>query len=225
MTYIKGDFVTIKFDIYANNKLVQTTDEVKGKKAKLNIEKYGPMTIILGQNFILKALDNDILNNNNNNNNNNKGNEKILDLNVDEAYGKRNKKLIKTFPKSTFDEKKIKAIPGITYDFNGMYGLVKSVVGGRVMVDFNNPLAGKNIKIIYSIIEKVEKINLKIDLIMNTILKLEKSNYNISINDKEIVLKVPEPLLMAKEHLIKSFNELIPEIKNYSLKIQSFKKE
>jgi len=222
MTYIKGDFVTIKFDIYANNKLVQTTDEVKGKKAKLNIEKYGPMTIILGQNFILKALDNDILNNNNNNN---KGNEKILDLNVDEAYGKRNKKLIKTFPKSTFDEKKIKAIPGITYDFNGMYGLVKSVVGGRVMVDFNNPLAGKNIKIIYSIIEKVEKINLKIDLIMNTILKLEKSNYNISINDKEIVLKVPEPLLMAKEHLIKSFNELIPEIKNYSLKIQSFKKE
>ena len=42
MALKKNDFVSVDFDIYANEKLVQTTSEKLGKVAGLNINSYGP---------------------------------------------------------------------------------------------------------------------------------------------------------------------------------------
>lgn len=219
MTYKENDFVRVEFDIYANGELVQTTNEKKGKAASLDVKKYGPLTIVLGRNFLLRAMDEDIIKNNP------ETTEKTLDLSADEAYGKRQKDMIKTFPKSTFDEKKLRAIPGVTYDFNGMFGKVKSVVGGRVMVDFNNPLAGKSIKLTYKIIEKVEDMKEKLNLVLNVILKMPENTFEILVNAKNVTLKAPGALIPVRDQLKKSFEELIPEFKDYSLEIQSFKKE
>lgn len=209
-----NDFVSVIFDIYANEKLVQTTDEKKGKDAGLQINEYGPQTIIIGKGFILKALDEAIK----------KKDNDTIELVAEEAYGKRQKEMIKTFPKSAFDEQKIRPVAGITYDFNGMYGTVKSVIGGRVMVDFNNPLAGKDIKIEYKVESKIEDIKDKLDLVLDKILKVPKDMYKIEVKDKNVKLALPEQLTSVKEHLIKSFEEMISNINDYKIEIESFKK-
>ena len=208
--YKESDFVKIEFDIYANNKLVQTTNEKLGKEANLQIKDYHPQTIVLGKSFILKALDDAII----------KEDNGELELKPDEAYGNRKKDYIKTFPKSAFDEHKLKPVVGITYDFNGMYGTVKSVTGGRIMVDFNNPLAGKNIKLNYKVLSRVDDMAEKISVIMETVLRIPRNLFEISVTDKNITLKAPPQFAGMEEMLSKTFKETISDYKDYKLKIE-----
>lgn len=205
-----GDFVEINFDIYANDKLVQTTDAKKGKEANLNSKKFETETIVLGKNFILKALDEAIL----------KKDSGSLDLTADQAYGKRKKDLIKTFAKSAFDEQKLRPVVGATYDFNGMYGVVKSIVGGRITVDFNNPLSGKSIKVDYKVLKKVDDICDKISVILGNVLRVPKQLFKLSKKDKKIILEAPEQFVTMKEMLSNAFIEMIPEFKDYSLEVK-----
>lgn len=211
------DFVKIEFDLYANDKLVQTTNGKKATEAGLKLDHKGPMTIIIGKNFIVKAVDEDILKAKDN---------KIRTLNLapKNAYGKRDKNNMKTISASAFVEHKQRPVVGMMYDFNGDFGVVKSVIGGRVMVDFNNVLAGKDIKIEYKIVEKIEKIDEKISFVFENALKLPKNMFKTEVKEKNITIEVPEQLLQIEEMLIKSFAEFIPEIKDFTIKIQKFKK-
>jgi len=214
-----NEFIKLDFDLYANDKLVQTTEEKKGKEAGLNIEKYGPQTIIVGKGFVLKALDEDIVKNTQ------IGETGILELKPKEAYGMKNKKLIKVLPKSAFDEHKMRPVVGVVYDFNGTYGTVKSIVGGRVMVDFNNPLSGKNIRIEYKVLSKVNDIDKKILNVFESILRIPNDMCNVKVKEKIVIIGVPEQIIMLKDHIIKSLNDFIGELKDYSVKIETFKKE
>jgi len=210
MTQLKnGDFVEVNFNIYANDKLVQTTNEKLGKEAKLNIKEFKPLIIILGKSFVLKALDEDIIKSS--------GKDNKLELSPQQAYGKRDKKLFKTFSKSAFVEQKMNPIPGMTYDFNGMFGTVKSVVGGRVMVDFNNPHCGKSIKLEYSDVKKITKISDKISTIFEAIIKIPQNMFQIEEVDKNLTIKIPQSLFPMTKQLEKSFSQIIPEIKEYKL--------
>ena len=207
------DFVDVEYDIYANDKLVQTTDEKKGKAAKLDIKEYGLQTIIVGKSFILKGMDEHITKNPS-------GKEYTLNLEAKDAYGLRNKALIKTFPKASFEEQKMRPVVGMTYDFNGTFGTVKSVTGGRVMVDFNNPLAGKVIKLTYTVKKKVDDIAKKLSTILNIVLRIPANMYEIKVEGKEIKLLVPAQLSVMKEMLIKSFEELI-DMKGFKVNVET----
>lgn len=210
-----NDFVKIEYELYANEKLAQTTNEKLAKENNLQLKNKGPQTIIVGKNFIVEALDKDIIKD--------KKKDNTLELTPIEAFGKRDKKLIKTFTKTAFDEQKLRAVPGMVYDFNGTFGTVKSVTGGRVMVDFNSPLAGKNIKLKYKIVEKVEKIEEKLDFVFENILKIPKNICKLAIEDKEIKLSIPKELIAIKTQLSKTIEEYIPEIKDYKFNFEESK--
>ncbi len=205
-----GDFVKLDYDMYANGSLVQTTDEKKGKKLNSNNSNFNPVTIILGKNMILKALDDAI----------EKKTKDSISLKPEEAFGKKDKSLIRTFPKSVFDKNKMRAVVGITYDFNGMFGTVKAVTGGRVMVDFNNPLSGKDIKIDYEVKEVIKNLKEKIEFVLEYALKLPKNLYEIEIKDLNVIIKADEKLVPLKEQINQILNEFIFEFPDYKLEIK-----
>lgn len=213
MTFQDKDFVSVDLDLYANGKLVQTTNEKKAKDNHLEAEKFEPMVMVLGKGFILGSLDEDIKKAE-------IGKEKSLELSADLAFGKRKKEMIRTFPSSAFEEQKMRPVVGMTYDFNGMYGIVKSVTRGRVMVDFNNPLAGKEIKIIYTVKEKVEDIKVKLETIFETVLRFPSHLYQIEVKEKNIDLYLPQEIHPIKEQVIKSFEDFIPNIGDFSLNLK-----
>lgn len=214
----KNDLIELEYDLYANGKLYQTTDAKKGKEARIKAEKFESQLMFVGQGFMLKALDDNLLKDSNDK-------EKTLELNVNEAYGPRKKDLLKVFPKSAFDEHKMRPIVGVVYDFNGMFGVVKSIIGGRILVDFNNPLSGKDIKLVYTVKAKIEDIAQKSSFALESILKIPTNMFKVEVKDNDLILKIPEQLFVLKEEIVKIIEEFVVEAKNYSLKIENFKKQ
>ncbi|NQZ85571.1 MAG: hypothetical protein HRU03_07665 [Nanoarchaeales archaeon] len=211
MTFKKNDFVSVDFNIYANDKLVQTTSEKLGKANGLKINSYGPQTIVIGKNMILAALDNAIM----------KKDKGTLELSASDAYGNKKKELLKTFPSSAFDEQKLKPVVGMTYDFNGMYGAVRSIISNRVTVDFNNPLAGKKIRIEYSNAKEVSKIEDKMFFVLSNGLKIPVSSFAVSASGKKVNLKVPTKMVAMKDKLAAAFSELISDFSDYTFNVES----
>ena len=84
------------------------------------------------------------------------GDKKKLSLKPEKGFGEINPKAIVEFPKSQFKEKNVKA--GMM--FNGrskegvpLRGTVKEVKKDTVILDFNHPLAGKNLDMDLEIME------------------------------------------------------------------------
>lgn len=215
MEFKKYDFVKVNYTIFANDKIELSTYEKVIKENNLENQKAEEQTLILGENFVLKAFDEFILKNQ-------KEKGEII-LEPKEAYGIRDKNKIKILPKKLFDEKQVRAVPGVIYDFDGEHGIVKSVSGGRVMIDFNHMLCGKNIKIEFKIEKKIENVKEKIEEVFK-ILNLKKELYKISLENKNLKIQLDENLFHIEKELKKSLEKLIVELKDYKIEIERFKK-
>ncbi len=75
-----------------------------------------------------------------------------FDLPAEEGFGRKNPKLIQLIATSKFHEQKIAPQPGLQVEVDGAVGIVRSVAGGRTIVDFNHPLSGK--EVVYTVTVK-----------------------------------------------------------------------
>ena len=140
----KNDFVEIKFSGYANGELFDSNVEEELKK--LNPEAKETKTFaVVGQGTVVKGLDKAL-------------EDKELDKDYEttfsykEGFGERNKNLIKTVSISSFKEKNFNPQVGMVLALDNNLAKIISVSGARVLVDFNNPLAGKELKYKFKII-------------------------------------------------------------------------
>ncbi len=150
----KGDFVRINFigRIKDTGEIFDLTYEDLAKKEGIYNEKvkYKPVPIIVGEGFLIKGLDNALLSMN-------VGEKKKIEVKPEDAFGERKPDLVKVFPVAFFERQNIKPKPGLVIDLGGMKGKIQSVDGGRVRVDFNNPLSGRVLEYEVEIVEKIEK--------------------------------------------------------------------
>ena len=121
-------------------------------------------------------------------------------------------------PTSKFRQQNIQPVPGLQLNIDGVFGIVKTVSGGRCLVDFNHPLAGKdliyNVKIKRVVEDDKEKIK--------SLLKM-----HLHVRDAEIELKDGSAYVILKESLPKHAQEefkkiaerTVPGIKNVSFTI------
>jgi len=110
-----------------------------------------------------------------------------IEVIVEKPYGNRDPAKIRVVPIRAFHKNRINPVPGLPVTLDGVYAVVKSVSGGRVVVDFNHPLAGRTVKYVLKIrslvVDTVEKIKaiakvFKIDEKDYTIEKIEKKGKN-----------------------------------------------
>jgi len=158
----KGDFVRINFigRIKDTGEIFDLTYEDIAKKEGIYNEKivYKPVPVVVGEGFVIKGLDDALLKMK-------VGEKKKIVIKPEDAFGERNPDLMRIFPISFFEEQKISPKPGMVIDFSGMKGKIQSVSGGRVRVDFNNPLAGRELEYEVEIVSKIEKPEEKIKAI------------------------------------------------------------
>ena len=147
----KGDFIKIDYiGRLESGEIFDLTDGELAKKEKIyNIKvKYRPVPVIVGAGFVIPGLDKALLEM--------KLNEKrIVEIKPENGFGMRDPKLVKVVPKNAFSGD-FEPKQGLIVDFSGIKGRIQSVSAGRVMVDFNNPLAGKNLKYELEVKEKIE---------------------------------------------------------------------
>jgi len=133
------DFVELDYtgSFREDGEIFDTTDEKVAREHKLRGDKYGSVTICLGKGHLLRGLEQKLI-----------GKElgkHRIELTAEEAFGKKNPKLISLIPTQNFIKNQIRPEPGLPVNIDGMVGVVRSVTGGRTIVDFNHPLAGKDV--------------------------------------------------------------------------------
>lgn len=217
-TMNKKDFVEVEYTgrLKDNNALFDTTDEALARQENVHNSKmeYGPIIICIGEGHILKSIDEFL-------EGKETGKDYALALDPDDAFGKKNAKLLKIIPASVFRKQKINPVPGLQVNIDGVYGIIKTVTGGRTIVDFNHPLSGRGV--IYSlkanrvVTDTKEKAKALLKMLLNLSdieLELDKDTLKIKVNKE-----VPEEL---KKKLDEKILELIPDIKKveYNLKVE-----
>ncbi len=132
------------------DRLYDTTDAEAAKEAGIFDEKvkYEPMAYIVGSKKLFPALDNAI-------SEAKVGEEFTVEVPCEEGAGLRNPKLVETHSVKEFYRQEINPYPGMTVSLGNKRGTVMSVGAGRVKVDFNNPLAGHDLKYVMKITEEV----------------------------------------------------------------------
>lgn len=207
MAIKKNDFVELEFTgrLKEDNTVIDTTNEKIAKDNNIYSDKhdYGPVIICVGQNHILKGLDRALLDH--------ELGEFDIELNPEDAFGKKDAKLIRLLPTSQINEHNIHPYPGLPINIDGILGTIKSVSGGRTLVDFNHPLAGK--KLIYNI-----KINRIIDDTIIKITSFLKQGYginksNVQLQNNIAKIKTEKALgTKTQEQIKKNIKETIPEV-------------
>ena len=186
----KNDFIEIEFiGRVKDGEIFDTNIKEQAKKINLNIDTK-PFIICIGQSMVIpgfdKALEGKEINK-----------KYKIEISPEQAFGKRNSSLVKLMPLKVFTEKNIQPRPGMTLALDNLLVKIITVSGGRVLADFNIPLAGKIIIYEFKIKRKIEDINEKVNTLMNFFLK-QKFEFEIKQNEKtkekELIIKAPKEL-------------------------------
>jgi len=180
-TIEKNDFIEIEFTGKANNEIFDTTNPKEAKEIGIEGE-INPIIASVGNEMLLKGLDESL-------EGKEIGKKYSVNLSPDKAFGKRNPKMIKTMPIKIFHEKQMNPYPGLTIQMDNYIAKILSVSGGRVSVDFNNPLAGKDITYDYTIKRKVDDDKEKINALQDFFFR---QRFDFEIKDKKVIFKKPE---------------------------------
>ena len=152
----KGDFIKVsytgKFD---DEKIFDTTDEEIAKTNDIYTDRgiYGGDVVIVGAGHTIVGLDEDFVGKE-------VGYSGTVEIPPEKAFGGRDLKLVESVSITKFKDRK--AYEGLEVEINGQRGIVTKVIGRRVRVDMNHPLAGKTVIYEYNIEklldDEVEKI-------------------------------------------------------------------
>ncbi|MEM3555262.1 MAG: peptidylprolyl isomerase [Candidatus Micrarchaeia archaeon] len=208
-----GDFIKITYTgrSAVTGKIFDTTDADKAKEAGIFEEsrKYGPVLIVVGKEHVVKGLDAALREMST-------GEQKTVELQPADAFGERNPNLVRILPISEFRKREIEPFPGLLLDLDGMRGVVKSVSGGRVMVDLNHPLAGEKVVYEVKVEEKLADFNSKVNGLLDSFaLKPESIKFEngvLSITFPPNVKKDAD-FLINKSSFAGSVHRLLPEVK------------
>jgi len=216
MSEIKsGDWIEIDFvgRIKGTNQIFDTTREDIAKKEGVYSEKqtYKPTIACVGKGQLLKGLDAAVQGKK-------VGEEFELELTPEQAFGLRNPKLIQLTTLNNFKKQGFAPALGMQVSVDGSLATVRSVTGGRVILDFNHPLAGKILTYWVKINRKVEKIEEKIKGFLSIAFGADAQ---VKESEKEVTVKLEQKQDSRILDAIKAaIQEVIPETKQKELKFE-----
>lgn len=136
-----NDFVQITYTGKTDtNEVFDTTDEEVAKREGLRSghSHYGPQIICVGKGHVLPGIDDWLIGKD-------AGAKDTIRIAPEKAFGKKETARIQMIPTKRFTEQQLRPAPGMPIEVDGMYGIVKTVTGGRTVVDFNHPLANRTV--------------------------------------------------------------------------------
>lgn len=205
----KGDMIRLDYKacISENKVVFDTTIEDVAKEADIYNEKYTyvPMPYLVGSAKIFPALDEAIM----------KaavGKESTVTITAEEGAGVRDPKLVEVHPLKEFYKQEINPYPGMEVSLGNRRGTVMSVGAGRVRVDFNNPLAGKDLEYTFTIADIIDKPEEKAAAIMemdfgtSEDFKFDVKDDKVTITTSEIT-KFHQDWTVAKFKVVADFRD------------------
>jgi FKBP-type peptidyl-prolyl cis-trans isomerase 2 len=192
------DFIEIEFTgRVKDGEIFDSNIKQDLEKSNLKIEQK-PLIICIGERMFLKEIDDFFVGKE-------IGKEYNLELTPEKAFGKRNSALVKIIPLKIFHERQLNPHPGMMFNFDGYIAKVISVSGGRVITDFNNPLAGRDVVYKLKINRKISDLNEKIDSFVQFFFR---KKIGFEIKDKKLILKLENQYADFVKMFAPKFKEL-----------------
>jgi FKBP-type peptidyl-prolyl cis-trans isomerase 2 len=187
MVIDKGSFVLISYvgRIKDTGEIFDTNLLSVAKENNLNTEgiDFSPYLVVVGEGFIFKPIEDALTGKR-------EGDELEVEVSPEYAFGIYDPSLVRTFSLSSF-EFNYKPSPGeyITIEENGrpLLGKVVYIGSGRIMIDFNNPLAGRTLVYKVKIDKEITDNNEKIIELVKKLFNYDASK--IEIKENQIIIK------------------------------------
>jgi len=223
----KGDFILIDYvaKVKETGEVFDTTTEEMAKKERLYKEGeiYEPKLIVVGEGWMLKALDDDLLNFE-------VKKTASVEIPPEKAFGPRDPEKVKLVPLRRLIARGITPKLGMRLEVDGKLATVRTMGSGRVQLDYNPPLAGKTLVYEVTIEKKLETNAEKITaLIHRRIPAVEVEKFNFKIGKTNVTVNVPEEafylegIQLAKRGIATDIQKFFPEITTVKF-TETFKK-
>jgi len=228
MTLQKGDFILIDYTakVKETNEVFDTTLEEISKKEHLHKEGefYEPKLVVLGESWMLKALEENLTSME-------QGKAQTVEIAPKDAFGQRDPEKVKRVPLKQLTAKGTNPGIGMRIDYNGKMAVVRSIGAGRVLLDFNPPLAGKTLVYEVTVNKKLETNEEKIAALIHRRVPLaEESKFNFLIKEKTLNIDMPEDtfyiegIQIAKRGIAMDVQRFLPELLEIKF-VETFKSE
>ncbi|MDT7887445.1 MAG: FKBP-type peptidyl-prolyl cis-trans isomerase [Desulfurococcales archaeon] len=193
------DFVLVEYTVRVKDtgEVIETTSEEVAKNSGIyrEGEVYGPKLMIVGEGRYVKGFEEAVASSE-------VGEERTIEVEPGKAYGDRDPNRVKILSLRELAKLNIVPEPGKAIEIGGSVGIVKSISGGRVVVDFNHPLSGKTLVFTYKVIRKLEDPVEKIKHLMlrrSRRLSAEKLVVRISQDMFRVEIETPEEVILAED--------------------------
>ncbi|MCX8153280.1 MAG: peptidylprolyl isomerase [Candidatus Bathyarchaeota archaeon] len=228
MALQKGDFILIDYTgkIKETSEVFETTSEETAKKEKLYKEGeiYEPKLVVVGEGWVLKPLDESLMNME-------VGKAATVEIPPEKAFGPRDPEKIKRVPLKQLTAQGATPAIGMRVEYNGKMATVRSIGAGRVLLDFNPPLAGKTLVYDVTVNKKLETNEEKIAaLIHRRIPVVDVEKFKFTIQEKTLTIEMPEDTFyvegvqIAKRGIALDVQRYMPEISAIKF-VEIFKSE
>jgi len=190
LPFEKGDFLLIDYvaKVAETGEIFDTTIEEVSKKEGIYQEGavYEPKLVVLGEGWILKALDEAIQNLD-------VGQTVTIEIPPEKGFGNRDPEKVKMYPLRRFTAQGVAPKVGMRIEVDGRIATVRAISGGRVQLDFNPPLAGKTLIYEINVRKKIETIEEKIKaLIHRRVPQVDAEKFILEIREDSVAINVPE---------------------------------
>lgn len=219
----KNDVIEIDYTgkLADDNSVIDTTDIEVAKNNDLYSEKnkaqFKPLIVCVGQGQVIKGLDESFIDKK-------ETDSYSIEVPVEKAFGKKNSKLIQLIPTSVFTKQKIRPMVGLQVNVDNSFGVIRSVSGGRVIVDFNHPFAGKDLKYDVKINKIFKDAEKKIPLLTKTLFGVDsEAKFDKEKKQASVKIKMPEQADKAalNDKVKKMISDKLNEILDVKIKIET----
>jgi FKBP-type peptidyl-prolyl cis-trans isomerase 2 len=228
MALQKGDFILIDYTakVKETNEVFDTTSEETAKKEHLHKEGeiYEPKLVVIGEGWMLKTLDESFTTMEPNK-------ASSVEIPPDKAFGPRDPEKVKRVPLRHLTAKGVNPTIGMRIEYGGKNATIRAIGAGRVLLDFNPPLAGKTLVYEVTVQKKLEANEEKIAaLIHRRISVAEAAKFKLVIEEKTLTVEMPEETFylegvqVAKRGIAMDVQKFFPEIAAIKF-VETFKAE
>ncbi len=189
----EGAFIELNYTgrIKGEDTVFDTTIAEVAQKEGLDIRRpFKPIIICVGAGHLVPGLDKRLVGSS--------IGKHEFEVPCEEAFGKKSAKLLQLIPRKVFKEQNVQPVPGLEISVDDQTGVIRTVSGGRIIVDFNHPLASKDLIYDVEILNIVTDKSKQISALLNLIglphgkvdIKEDKAEVEVAQSLPEEIIKV-----------------------------------
>ena len=192
----KGDFIKVELtgSSVETGEVFETTSEEVAQESGLWEENrtFEPRLVIVGDGYVLRGLDERLPGT--------PFDEEVeIEIPPEEAFGERNPADVQMVPFRVLRSKGINPYVGAELEIDGRPAIIRSVGAGRVQVDYNHRLAGRQIVYKLKVVEHVSDDKDKMRaLIGRRFLGIDTAEFALKKTKKKLRIGIPDQIVFGE---------------------------